>query len=1739
MIRKALSVLFLVVSFVCASAQEKIIVLDKPESGQHNPLTVNRFDKNGISLTARFDTIAIANAETLKGDFCELQIAGAYHTGAIGEPLLPAIRKLVKIPRGTVLNVDIKCSDTAFYALPDVGFEKKIAPRQPSQSKSSTRTKYKHKRRSYRRNYFTDQQLVAVTKVGTMRNVDYYQVSVNPVRYNPKQNKIEIFNNINIDIKFEENGSKSATNTSSPYFESSKSESDTSYSDLTKYPVKYLIITHSDFIDSLQDFIHWKRQKGFDVIVATTDSIGSSAAAIKTWVASQYNAATDDSPAPSFLLLAADTDKIPCSKTGESSGKGTDLYYACMDGDDDIIPDLYYGRFSARTASQIKAMADKTIAYEKFQIADSSYLAKATLIAGYDGSYRASVGIPTLNYITRNRINATNGYKTVNKFTTNYTNCYADTSVSVGLMTYTAHGTSTTWVNPELTQTKVNNFSNDGKFPFVIANCCYSGNLATTECLGETWLRKKNGGAVAYIGSAPQSWWQEDFYWAVGAHDYRSGVCPDTSATTIGAFDAPFVSDFNCGDALVFAGNLAVSEAHDNDYYSNVSTRYYWEAYSYFGDPSLLVYFGIPRANNVSYEPALPIGVPTVTVEAEAGSYVAISKDSTLLGAAIVKRGQTSVTISIPAVTEPGPLTVIVTKAQRKPHFGHIELIVPNRPYIILSGAYANSLTNDSTLMLNLALRNISQVAAKNAKIDAITSSSEYVKSITPMNYTIGQMLCQTTDTIAACQVELRKNIPDQTQIPFVINVSDSENFVFNYKLTVAAPNISFQPNVTILKDSVNSTFMPGDTVDLGITITNKGHVGLSASTLTLKASVNQPYINIIDAYSNIDTLGINESTTCYFKVAADTDTDIMSEFYFDVAITNSDASYHSSAGYAITIGKPFDLQVGNGNESHKDYPFNNYYECSITNILYTTDDLGDKPMKIKTIGFDISQATPASEKFSGYLNFTIKAKPVSNAELSNFIDMSDAETLYTQSKLLLPTTPEHITFELDKDYNYDGKTNFVIELKWGDNNTYVPEAKRTKLQSHTTTTNTVAYGIKDDWSELEFDGCTKIRPNTTFGYIPCNKAIIFDVKDTDNLPVANAQISIQNETLKTDSLGAVNYLYFNRLYNETCRISAESYYDNTININTTGDTTYINVTLTPLPRNTVTIRLTDAHTGIGIAGASVNVDSRMTTTTNQSGEVVLLLTQSQHQLNITSTDYITVSDCIDVTADGTIAIKMWQKPCLTVRTEINGSPIANTAVIIAGDTISTNSDGCAAIGRIAPGEYKICLLHNDYIITNHTVKIGNTDVDTTFTLTELPNVTFVIYADNTLTEGVTVTLDDRVETTNSNGEAIFKHVRDGQHSYTITGNLITKYSGTVTTSTTNTTITKRLEKQRSTLVFNITDDGKPIDGIGVIVYGQTVRTNDAGTAIFRQLVPVASLSYTITNDSSFTMSGTTAVDTDTVFVNIDITKDLVNIGFYVFDSNKNPIVKASINLNNNKAETDQNGKATFSNIKKGSTLNYTISKDKYVKTTGSVTCDSSFTVSVMMMQPGQVPRDTTSHDTNIVEPVFYSLTFLLTDGSKPLCEGEVTVNGIGKITDSLGFVRFDSIAAETPVSYIAKITGYTTIDGQAEQSDTITLTADTSITITFKAAELPPPPVSVIENAANGIIVYPNPSDGLLYIQNADGQEFVFIDKNGRMLKTGTIDGNQIDLRPIATGSYTLIIKHKDGISSTQIVIY
>ena len=47
--------------------------------------------------------------------------------------------------------------------------------------------------------------------------------------------------------------------------------------------------------------------------------------------------------------------------------------------------------------------------------------------------------------------------------------------------------------------------------------CCQSNKFDEPTCFGEKLLRANNKGAVGYIGGSNNTYWDEDYWWAVGA----------------------------------------------------------------------------------------------------------------------------------------------------------------------------------------------------------------------------------------------------------------------------------------------------------------------------------------------------------------------------------------------------------------------------------------------------------------------------------------------------------------------------------------------------------------------------------------------------------------------------------------------------------------------------------------------------------------------------------------------------------------------------------------------------------------------------------------------------------------------------------------------------------------------------------------------------------------------------------------------------------------------------------------------------------------------------------------------------------------------------------------------------------------------------------------------------------------------------------------------------------------------
>ncbi len=438
------------------------------------------------------------------------------------------------------------------------------------------------------------------------------------------------------------------------------------------YPVHMIVITPENYISALQPWINWKIQKGFDVNVVTTAQAGGNYNAIQSYVQNLYTTGVSQGATPTFVILVGDTGQIPGKPSGTTTQKVTDLYYGSIDGD--YFPDMFYSRMSAENTNQVTAIVNKILQYEQYTMPDPSYLNNVTLIAGWDSYWTNYVGKPTIQYAMQYYYNTAHGFTNVyNWLGQPYTGCYASLSSGTGFVNYTAHGSETAWSDPQLSSSQVNALTNTNKYFLAMGNCCLTGNFGYSQpCFGEAMLRGENKAAYSYIGSCPVTYWYEDYYFGVGATS-TFGQMPNINNTATGVYDGIWMDDtYNTVSSIVFLGNLAVCYAHAGNYQTSSSPTYYWQAYHVIGDGSIMPYRVNPTPNTVNHASTFPTGATSFTVSAEAGSYVGISQNNVLKGAALVPASGT-VNVPVSGVGS-GQVKIVVTKPQRQPYIQDINV---------------------------------------------------------------------------------------------------------------------------------------------------------------------------------------------------------------------------------------------------------------------------------------------------------------------------------------------------------------------------------------------------------------------------------------------------------------------------------------------------------------------------------------------------------------------------------------------------------------------------------------------------------------------------------------------------------------------------------------------------------------------------------------------------------------------------------------------------------------------------------------------------------------------------------------------------------------------------------------------------------------------------------------------------------------------------------------------------------
>ena len=503
----------------------------------------------------------------------------------------------------------------------------------------------------------------------------------------------------------------------------------TDHPDFYNTPVKMLVICYSGFQGNaaLNSWLEWKLQKGYYVDIFYTSETGTSASAIASFIKTKYNASVTAGNAYTYLIVIGDTGQVPQYMTknidSDIGNCASDLGYASVNfstSTNNYFPDMYYSRISVENTTHLTNYINKVLTYEKFEFTDGGdYLNNVILVGGWDATWTSRVAKPTINYATTNYFKSSNttyggfGSGTIKatistSSTAGYSGtnngCYQGINNGVCFLNYTAHGDKQEWYQPKLSATQVASLTNTGKYFFGVGNCCLTGNfnntttdyspgsaIGTNACFAEAMIRVPNAGAIAYVGCSPYSYWYEDFYWAVGAHSYSAGNAPSVSGSSKGVYDVMFADQYwNSASALMYLGNLAVQQAVTNGNSNsgisgsgeggdcNNSAHYYFQFYHTFGDGSVMPYITKPEANTVTIPSTVNAGTTSITVNALAGSYVAVTDNSSVIYGVAEANSSGVATVNFTnAIPSSGTLYVVVTRQQYQPYFGTITVVTP------------------------------------------------------------------------------------------------------------------------------------------------------------------------------------------------------------------------------------------------------------------------------------------------------------------------------------------------------------------------------------------------------------------------------------------------------------------------------------------------------------------------------------------------------------------------------------------------------------------------------------------------------------------------------------------------------------------------------------------------------------------------------------------------------------------------------------------------------------------------------------------------------------------------------------------------------------------------------------------------------------------------------------------------------------------------------------------------------
>ena len=878
-------------------------------------------------------SISELNLESIinsSGEFYKVSIPGHTPTSDPGKPELPVLSRLISIPENNTVSIKISDVTTETITPSARNFRGILYPRQTGTTKDfqQRRTGFVIDKTEYSRRGVIKSDTVKVEYTGKVRNRQLASLLIYPVRYNPFSNKLEVIRSMKVEIIFlpiKGSVTTPLSNNSLLFNQSvdkgvlnyNPSDVITGYSD---QPVKMIIITDPSYKKYLQPFFKWKTQKGYKltVLYKGTGLAGNTYAQLKDTLTKIYNSATATNPAPEYLLLIGDVNKIPRS---EGTSNISDMYWGEFDGNGDYIPDMYIGRLPVADTNQLKTVIGKIIQYEKFQYADTNkFYNRALVTAGDDADGNEVYMNGQVKYAVSNYLNPA---KKINGYYFYYPQSASANAIDsikklinkgVSFINYTGHGSSDGW----LCDTKVSSYylknseipllKNKNMYPFIISNACSTAQFNVPGSFGNTMMVSADKGAVGYIGCSNNSYWDEDYYWAVGVGN--PNVDPKYTETGLGALDRLFhthgesPSDWYLSMGQVnFAGNLSVSESSS----SILMKKYYWETYTLLGDPSTVPFIGTPDTFKISLPDTLPNGIKSLSVALPPFSYMAVSHFDTLWDASFASPSG-SVVLDMPGLSNDSCL-IVITGQNKIPLIKTIHFAEINKEFINLTSSSINDASANNNgradwgeslfiklIINNLGLTNTTGLYAK------LTSASNWL-TINNDSVSIGTLSGKSQIILPTCfGIKIADSVPDKGYLTLNLSLRDSKA-VKNYTIDLYVHSPVLEILNCLIDDSGtgNNNYLaePGETFNLLFKVKNSGSSNI-AGTLNI---LNQPPgVTIFSPVVNTGPLSYGEVTI--IPVSIKLSSTLSSGSSFNIVSMLNCSPYIKNKTFTIPVGK-------------------------------------------------------------------------------------------------------------------------------------------------------------------------------------------------------------------------------------------------------------------------------------------------------------------------------------------------------------------------------------------------------------------------------------------------------------------------------------------------------------------------------------------------------------------------------------------------------------------------------------------------------------------------------------------------------------------------------------------------------------------------------------------------------------------------------------------------------------------